>query len=621
MGRKSVNGSVKKRGTQFKKGGTALNRGQRRSSSNGAATGKVDNFEHPARRDTIRLSVQQTTDINSILGTTDLPRLRPRDRGTAEDGTGVDLDDENLIVNKGFLGELLTIVHQTTCGRGRIHVDLTRRQGLCVLVSLHCKLCNFKTKEMPLSSTIPTQRGPDCGALNKMVGLAVLKTSLGVEEATNFLSCLNIRAPSKRTQQKYVNSVATSAIAVNNSQMEKSQQYVKELTSIAGVDNAADVQFDVAYASRPQGGCEKATQSYGAMVEHSTAQRLPLAIGVANKHCTIRGCPHKDCGRYKPTKTISSSEKTLLGETLDRVDNLGHLKINSITTDASAQTAKAIRDYYNNKKKRRITIHYLCFIHRLRTLGKHILHLDLKSIPKPFPKKKYLQQLASSVRSRVRRELVNLRTQRVTKEQIIRLGSVATSHILHCFSGDHQHCQQKSSVCIAHRTNFNTSHLPFNRHLELDENDLRQVQNKINRYFDSPGIADLPYLYNTNMCESLNAAVFKIAPKTAQFKRNWDGKCHSATHSWTVGTGRSTVEIASSAGIPVQTNSALYLKMRTKDKNRRYHSARQQTKKYKDGRFYRRKRASIAAELDQSLYSADNMPSCSSTEHNYGLSS
>ena len=70
--------------------------------------------------------------------------------------------------------------------------------------------------------------------------------------------------------------------------------------------------------------------------------------------------------------------------------------------------------------------------------------------------------------------------------------------------------------------------------------------------FDNNGLKDLSKLYNTNMCESLHAAVFNNAPKTTCWTRNFTAMCHSATHSRTLGQGQSTMQFANAAGLKVQ---------------------------------------------------------------------
>ena len=94
------------------------------------------------------------------------------------------------------------------------------------------------------------------------------------------------------------------------------------------------------------------------------------------------------------------------------------------------------------------------------------------------------------------------------------------------------------------------------------------LQNKINQFFGVAGLLAIPCLFNTNLCETLNSAVFHVAPKTIRYSTNFNALCHSATHSWTVGAGLSTVELARAAGITVNTNSTLYLALKRKDKKK-----------------------------------------------------
>ena len=72
--------------------------------------------------------------------------------------------------------------------------------------------------------------------------------------------------------------------ALNERQMGLNQEYLQRVTSLVPTHMGFDVQYDTSYSSRPQGGCEKAEQRFAPLIEHSTTRKLPIAVGVANKH-------------------------------------------------------------------------------------------------------------------------------------------------------------------------------------------------------------------------------------------------------------------------------------------------------------------------------------------------
>ncbi|KAH3709279.1 hypothetical protein DPMN_068741 [Dreissena polymorpha] len=313
----------------------------------------------------------------------------------------------------------------------------------------------------------------------------------------------------------------------------------------AGFEPAVDIQFDVAYTCRPQGGCEKSTQSFGALVDHNTGQKLPLAIAMANKHCRKRYCRHGNCSKtFAAEAPIASSERVLLHRSLYKVKD-GPLAVKSITTDSGTQSAKAIRDFYELKKqtnqlKKQTATHCKWYVHKLRALERHVraAKSDIKSIPKKYSKDEYMRKLASCLRCRVRIELERLRKQSCGDEHFLRSAKFAIENIMHCFSRDHKMCKERSRVCT-YRVISSYKHLPYGEPLALQESDKKIVLGNIHKTFDATGLKEVAKLFNTNACESLNASVFHYALKTSFYARNFAALCHSAVHGRFLGPSKS----------------------------------------------------------------------------------
>ena len=142
---------------------------------------------------------------------------------------------------------------------------------------------------------------------------------------------------------------------------------------------------------------------------------------------------------------------------------------------------------------------------------------------------------------------------------------------------------------------------------------------KLNQLFDKESLQEVSKLYNTNKCESLNSTIFQYAPKYKCFSRTFSALCHSATHSRTVGTGKSIIKLATSTGIKVPENSALFKQMKAKDTLRRYHQLRKASAKYKQLRYFYRKRRTNKTLFKDSVYSSENVESTSAADHSYGL--
>ncbi|KAH3896183.1 hypothetical protein DPMN_020356 [Dreissena polymorpha] len=191
---------------------------------------------------------------------------------------------------------LIKDVHASGCKKPNMKMKVTRA-GLCVYICVKCSYCGFNSQTLPMSDTIQTARGPPAGFLNYLVAMPVLKSKIGMDDVATVLTWLNIKAPCKQTFQKKFNDLGQAQTELSDKQLELNQDYVANVMKKAGFEPEVDIQFDVAYTCRPQGGCEKSTQSFGALVEHNTGQKLPLAIAMANKHCRKRYCRHDNCSK------------------------------------------------------------------------------------------------------------------------------------------------------------------------------------------------------------------------------------------------------------------------------------------------------------------------------------
>lgn len=567
----------------------------------------------------VRLTQREAADVVRISGDASTVKLRPRAEKD-EDVEGNVNFTENIIVNIGKFHDIIVHMHATMCKKPRISTNLVKRIGLCVFMQIKCCHCGYETETFPLSETVKREKGPPGGVLNDMCVLPVLKSKVGIEDVTNILTCLNIKGPSRSTMQRKLNSLAISAVKLNEKQMADNQRYCSRVLKLAGAKSSADVQFDVAYTVRPQGGSEKAAQSFGALIEHSTAKKLPIAIATANKHCRKRRCKHTECSKNFPSDmSIASSERHLLFKSLESVENAGNLKIGSITTDSGTQSSKAIRDYYDRRPGPKPR-HYKCLVHKLRALEHHLKQLKVTNIAVKMDKAAFMRKLASCIRIRVRKELMCTHKLNQNTDRFVTTANAALKNILPCFSGNHKGCREHSRVCRTYMQN-QYDHLPGGSALKLCSSDQKNIQTCIEKSFSDHNLQEVCQLYTTNMCESMNSAVFNYAPKSTCYTRNFQALCHSATHTRTLGLGHSVTQLAAQAGIRVKRNSVFYTNLAAKDRVRRYHSLRKASAAYKTARYFHRKRKMNKSLFQKSLYSSENIPSCSATDHSYGLTS
>ena len=124
---------------------------------------------------------------------------------------------------------------------------------------------------MPLYTSINQKHGKPLGVLNVCLLLPVLCSKMGISDLLLVLACLNIQAPDKRGMQRKLNTVADQVEEMGKQQLVENQKYVKQISNLAGRSCETDLEFDAAFTSRPQTGCDCATQVFAPVIEKTTA--------------------------------------------------------------------------------------------------------------------------------------------------------------------------------------------------------------------------------------------------------------------------------------------------------------------------------------------------------------
>ena len=575
---------------------------------------------------TIRPSLEEYRDARKVAAedetvTTELlrpTRLRPVKISTDNDNTiSENSNEENVIVNLHKLSSLVAgFQHQ--CGGPCPVVKIQKRKGLCITARTYCTFCKFDSEPIELFTSIKKRRGPEAGALNDALAIPVMKTKMGVSDISYFLSCLNIQPPARSGLHKKICKASDNMVEINNAAMIENQAYVKKVMEMSGREAEVNVETDLSFNNRPQSGYEAATQSFCPMVEQDTNRKLVLSMATANKLCSKKNCDHrnKNCKKnFGTAESISSTESKLVYENLQTINSYGSLKVKSVTSDASAQIEKSVRDFAFTKK---LPIrHFKCFVHKLRTVQKHIRYTRLTSKLPGCDKEIYMRRLATAIRARVRLELVRIRRFFKTTNLFISQALLAVKNILTCFSDNHINCRKHSMVCKAHCISYNTNFLPYNKHLELNSADMAHLQTLLESDFSAENLRRICRLSNTNQSESLHHRAFTYAPKSTVWSRNFTGLCHSAVHSSTLGCGQSALSLAAKSGIRFKSTDPFFKQMKKLDSINRYHAQRKCSQQYKLSRHLARKRKCVQKLKDNCLYTTAT--ASVSNEHAYGI--
>ena len=532
-------------------------------------------------------------------------KLRPKHERKEDEP--LDNSSENIIVNFCKLKEFIKSSISHNCRRqDSFNVAIAKRKGLCVCLQASCTNCGFDTGVHKLyTECTSNKRGPAAGCLNEGLSMATVKSKMGGTDVQMLMACLDIRAPSLTIINNKINKQCEKMIELNEKSMVENQKFAGQVATFIGEGNNIDVETDTCFNNRNQTGYEAGTQSFCPVIEKTTGLNLPIAMATASKLCSkINMCAHENnkCSlTYNPDESISSSESKLTTKNLQKIHDLKIVSIKSLTSDASSQISKVVREV---GKKNEIVIKYFqCFVHRLRTIQKKVKSIQFLKLPAGYDQDIFRQKLATCIRSRVRLELVRIKKKYPAEGAFVTRALMAMKNIVTCFSGSHTYCAERSLACNAHLESFSTQYLPYGSYLSLVTEDRRKLESVMNKSLTTEILNKIANLYTTNQCESLHHRVFTYAPKSVLFSRNFNGLCHSACHSSTFGTGKSSVLLAKSLGLNFSKCAPFFRYMTRKDILALYHSQRKKTPKYKIQRYLAKCRKSNRKIRQGSLYS------------------
>lgn len=532
-------------------------------------------------------------------------KLRPKHERKEDEP--LDNSSENIIVNFCKLKEFIKSSISHNCRRqDSFNVAIAKRKGLCVCLQASCTNCGFDTGVHKLyTECTSNKRGPAAGCLNEGLSMATVKSKMGGTDVQMLMACLDIRAPSLTIINNKINKQCEKMIELNEKSMVENQKFAGQVAIFIGEGNNIDVETDTCFNNRNQTGYEAGTQSFCPVIEKTTGLNLPIAMATASKLCSkINMCTHENnkCSlTYNPDESISSSESKLTTKNLQKIHDLKIVSIKSLTSDASSQISKVVREV---GKKNEIVIKYFqCFVHRLRTIQKKVKSIQFLKLPAGYDQDIFRQKLATCIRSRVRLELVRIKKKYPAEGAFVTRALMAMKNIVTCFSGSHTYCAERSLACNAHLESFSTQYLPYGSYLSLVTEDRRKLESVMNKSLTTEILNKIANLYTTNQCESLHHRVFTYAPKSVLFSRNFNGLCHSACHSSTFGTGKSSVLLAKSLGLNFSKCAPFFRYMTRKDILALYHSQRKKTPKYKIQRYLAKCRKSNRKIRQGSLYS------------------
>lgn len=426
-------------------------------------------------------------------------KLRPKHERKEDEP--LDNSSENIIVNFCKLKEFIKSSISHNCRRqDSFNVAIAKRKGLCVCLQASCTNCGFDTGVHKLyTECTSNKRGPAAGCLNEGLSMATVKSKMGGTDVQMLMACLDIRAPSLTIINNKINKQCEKMIELNEKSMVENQKFAGQVATFIGEGNNIDVETDTCFNNRNQTGYEAGTQSFCPVIEKTTGLNLPIAMATASKLCSkINMCTHENnkCSlTYNPDESISSSESKLTTKNLQKIHDLKIVSIKSLTSDASSQISKVVREV---GKKNEIVIKYFqCFVHRLRTIQKKVKSIQFLKLPAGYDQDIFRQKLATCIRSRVRLELVRIKKKYPAEGAFVTRALMAMKNIVTCFSGSHTHCAERSLACNAHLESFSTQYLPYGSYLSLVTEDRRKLESVMNKSLTTEILNKIANLYGS----------------------------------------------------------------------------------------------------------------------------
>ena len=503
-------------------------------------------------------------------------------------------EHENGVVQLSKLTDLLqsfSMHYKSECKNPDPVVVSSKRKGLCLECTCICRTCKFKSCTVKLYEECRVGSwGPASGTINEGLMMSTVKTKVGPTDLSVILGCMNVKPLSNSLMYEKMNRICDTMKSMNEEALVQNQKFVANFCEASG--NSVSVEIDSSFNNRIQAGYEAGTMSFSPMIEQSTGLHLPISATIFNKLCSkSEKCQHHDdeCNKnYAHEESMSSSEKKALVQNLENVNSNGIISVSSVTTDASAQVEKVIADYNATHSSK--VGHQLCFVHRMRTLQKHVKKVRLDHVPVDAKDRDaYMQKVAYCIRIRAHQELVKLRSRYPARLFLARAPLVLKNSVK-CFCDDHSGCKLLSLVCKFHLKSHTYAHLPLGQPLQCSQHDRLLLQNEILKILSRDVLTKLVALRTTNKSETMHCRAFTYAPKNTAWRRNFPALCHSALHSSAYGTGGSMMMLSKKLNIPYF-SSGPFRKVKTKrDERTVYENKRSSTLHAKQRRFKARKK-------------------------------
>jgi hypothetical protein len=536
--------------------------------------------------------------------------------------------------------------------KGELSWDIENevQRGLGWIIGLKCSCGHFTGEKMRLFDTIDSdvgKRGPKKCATNVGVQIGLTHTRIGPSALRNILLSSNIPAPSVRSMQTTANQVGDAIIKLNKSDMSEQRQHIGDVNEARGLprDSAVRVEGDARYNNPLYSGSgttpfQPATQAVYAVSENVTPNKKVVAVCIVNKMCS-KGCQDDEQHEHNCKKNMGMS-KQIGNEEMMAAEAYRSMKeddnpvtISHFTSDGDSKAYKGIQSVDLDSK-----------VEHLRDT-RHLSGSAAKAVTNTKYSNGMFNCRTRASSDRARREFANNLKRRMNGEfssafqkhkgdidEIVQIMPACIDAMLACYNGNcGLMCKKHSLVCKGLKTNKwdHSNYVQFIPHNALtpSDDDLKSLRRSIEVKLGPHALISQRFNTNTQKSEALNRAFSRTNPKGVLFKRNFEGRIHSAIHMRNRGIGDSTEAKCKKLKVPIAKNSrvsrGLRYEQRAEKSRSNHHKTTRALIKRRNSRLqkyesYRRKKLQDE-EATYQKNMLDNQLFTVNIEHSYGTRS
>ena len=366
--------------------------------------------------------------------------------------------------------------------------------------------------------------------------------------------------PTEKTLQRLQDKACEVYVEVNKQTMKENCEDIKSMNEITGEQKVV-VATDTCYNNPPKGRSmyQPGTQSFSPMLHVDTG--LVISCAAHNKLCS-RGCDGycEGCSaNFEPHVSMDKSEGMAAIDNFTTVTE-NNLIITHILCDGTDKVLKGVESLSGETPEK-----LECVVHRARALRRKFygckFSVDLVGKPSLNTYSYNKAALANALVNRTSNELLRAVNKYAGDfPAYLRHMEAARRCIIPCFQGDHSECEVASLVCQG-KCESSPVFLPHQKFISPTEADVIHLYDCIDQMLSPRYLWLCRYGYNTNRVEATHLRTLKLVAKTKLYKKNFNGRNHSAMHNASVGVGGSIQAANTRLGVSLQNwKTALFFK-------------------------------------------------------------